>query len=55
MATFDGVADEVGVERLEDGLAGENLGGHGCGVGHTRAAEGLDEALLDNALLDVER
>ena len=51
----DGVAHEVGVERLKDGLTGKNLGGHGCGVGHARAAEGLDEALLDNALLDVER
>ena len=51
----DGIAHQVGVERLKNGLAGENLGGHGCGVGHARAAEGLDEALLDDALLDVKR
>ena len=50
----DGVADEVGVQSLEDGLLGKNLGGHGCGVGHARAADGLDEGLLDDALLDVE-
>ena len=30
----DGVAHEVGVQGLEDGLLGENLGGHGGGVGH---------------------
>jgi len=50
----DGITDEVGVEGLEDGLLGEDLGGHGGGVRHARAADGLDEALLDNALLDVE-
>ena len=29
----DGVAHQVGVERLEDGLAGQDLSGHGGGVG----------------------
>ena len=51
----DGVADEVGVESLEDGLTGKDLGSHGGGVGHARAADGLDEGLLDDALLDVQR
>ena len=51
----DGVADEVGVEGLEDGLAGKDLGSHGCGVGHARAADGLNEGLLDDAVLDVQR
>ena len=35
----DGVADEVGVEGLEDGLAGKDLGSHGGGVGHAGAAD----------------
>ena len=44
-----------GIASLEDGLAGKDLGGHGGGVGHARAADGLDEGLLDDALLDVKR
>ena len=50
----DRVANQVRIERLEDGLAGQDLGRHGCGVGHPRAADSLDESLLDDALLHVE-
>ena len=50
----DGVAHQVGVQRLEDGLAGQDLGGHGGGVGHAGAADGLDQGFLDDALLDVQ-
>ena len=50
----DGVADEVGVQSLKNGLLREDLGGHGGGVGHARTADGLDKGLLDDALLDVE-
>jgi len=51
----DGVADEVGVERLENGLADQDLGGHGGGMGHAGAAQGLHETLFNDAVLDVER
>ena len=50
----DGVADEVGVESLQQGLAREDFRCHGGGVGHTRATEGLDEGFLDDAVLDIE-
>ena len=50
----DGVADEVGVEGLENGLADENLGSHSGGVGHAGAADGLDQSLFDDAVLDVQ-
>ena len=51
----DGIAHEVGVERLKNGLADEDLGRHRGGVGHAGAADGLDQRLLNDALLDVER
>ena len=51
----DGIAHQVGVERLEYGLARQYLGSHGSTVGHARAAYGLDQALLDHALFHVER
>ena len=51
----DGVADEVGVQRLEDGLTGKDLGSHGGGVRHAGAADGFDQRLLDDAVLDVQR
>ena len=54
-SNVDGVADEVGVEGLEDGLTGKDLGSHGGRVGHARAADGLNEGLLDDAVLDVLR
>ena len=54
-SNVDSVADEVGVEGLEDGLTGKDLGSHGGRVGHTRAADGLNEGLLDDAVLDVQR
>ena len=50
----DGVADEVGVEGLEDGLADEDLGSHGGGMGHAGAADGLDQCFFDDAVLDVQ-
>jgi len=52
---IDGVAHKVSVERLENGLADEDLARHGGGVGHARAADGLNERFLNDALLDVER
>ena len=50
----DGVAHQVGVQGLQDGLADEDLAGHGGGVGHAGAAQGLHQGLLDDALLDVQ-
>ena len=50
----DGVAHQVGVQRLQDGLADEDLGGHGGGVGHAGAAQGLHQSLFDDAVLDVQ-
>ena len=50
----DGVADKVGVQGLKDGLAGQDLGSHGGGVGHAGAAQGLDQGFFDDAVLDVE-
>ena len=51
----DGVANKVGVQRFENGLADQDLGSHGSRMGHARAADGLDQSLLNDALLDVER
>ena len=42
-------------DSLEDGLTGKDLGSHGGRVGHARAADGLNEGLLDDAVLDVQR
>ena len=50
----DSVANEVGVESLKNGSAGEDLSCHSSRVSHTRAADGLNERLLDNAALYVE-
>ena len=50
----DGVADQVGVQGLEDGLARQDLRGHGRRMGHAGAADGLDQGFLDDAVLDVE-
>ena len=50
----DGVADEVGVQSFEDGLADEDLRSHGGGMRHAGAADGLDESFLDDAVLHVE-
>ena len=50
----DGVAHQVGVQSLQDGLADEDLGGHSCGMGHAGAADGLHQSLLNDALLDVQ-
>ena len=51
----DGVAHQVGVQSLLNGLAGQNLTGHSGGVGHTGAADGLHQSLLNNAVLYVQR
>ena len=50
----DGVTYEVGVERLENRFALQNLGRHRRRMRHARAAARFDERLLDNALLDVQ-
>jgi hypothetical protein len=50
----DRVAHEIGVQRLQNGLAGQNLGGHGGGMGHAGAAEGLDQRLFDDPVFDVQ-
>jgi len=50
----DGIADEIGVECLEQRLAGKNLACHGGGMCHARTTDGLDQRLLDDAVLDVE-
>ena len=50
----DGVAHQVGVQRLQNGLAGQDLAGHGGGVGHAGAADGLHQRFLNDALLHVQ-
>ena len=51
---IDGVADEVGVQGLQQGLAGQDLAGHGSGMGHAAAADGLYQRLLNDAILDIQ-
>ena len=51
---IDGVAHQVGIQRLQDGLTDQDLGSHSRGVGHTGAAQGLDQSLLDDAFLHVQ-
>ena len=53
-SNVDSVADEVGVQSLQNGLAGQDLTSHSGGVGHAGAADGLNEGLLDDAVLDVQ-
>ena len=50
----DGVAHQIGVQCLQKGLADEDLRCHSGGVGHTGAADGLHQRLLDDALLHVQ-
>ena len=50
----DGVANEVGVQSLQNRLARENLRSHGSRVGHARATDGLDHSLLNDTVLNVE-
>ena len=51
------MASEIlpGKTILEDGLTGKDLGSHGGGVRHAGAADGFDQRLLDDAVLDVQR
>ena len=51
----DGVANEVRVQGFEDGLARQDFRSHGGGVRHARAAQRLDQAFLDDAVLHVQR
>ncbi len=51
---IDGIADQIGVEGLEDGLAGQGSLPPWRPSGHARAADHLDQGLLDDAVLDVE-
>jgi hypothetical protein len=50
----DSVANEVGVERFKNGLAGKYLCCHSCGVSHTGATDSFYESLLDYAVLNVK-
>ena len=50
----DGVAHQVGVQSLQQGLTDENLGSHGGGVGHAGAADGLHQSFLNHTLLDIQ-
>ncbi len=50
----DGVADQVGIQRLKDGLARQNFAGHRGGMGHAGAAERFHQRLFDDAVLDVQ-
>ena len=51
----DGVAHKVCVQRLQNGLAGQDLARHGGGMGHAGAADGLHQRFLDDALFHVQR
>ena len=50
-----GIADQVGVQGFENGLAGKDFRSHRGAVGHTGAAEGFDQRFLDHAVFDVQR
>lgn len=50
----DGVTYQVGVQALQQSLAGQDFGGHSGGVGHAGAAQGLHQGFLDNAFLHVQ-
>jgi hypothetical protein len=50
----DRVADQVGVERFEDRLAGQDFTGHRSRVGHPGAAERFDQRFFDDSFFDVE-
>ncbi len=51
----DGIANQVGIQGFKNGLAGQNLGGHGGRMRHSGAADGLNQRFLDDALLYVQR
>ena len=50
----DRIADKIGVERLKDSLADQYFGSHGSRMGHSGAANRLNQGLLNITLLDVE-
>ena len=51
---IDGIAHQVGVQCLQNGLADQDLGSHCCGVGHAGAAQSLNQSLFNDALLHVQ-
>ena len=51
---IDSVANEVGVKSLENGLAGKDFACHCCGMGHARAANGLNESFLNDTFFNVK-
>ena len=50
----DGVADQIGVQCLQNGLADQNFAGHGGGVGHAGTADGLYQRFFNDAVLHVQ-
>ncbi len=51
---IDRITYKVGVQRLKQGFAGQDLCCHSGGVGHTRAADRFNKRLLDDAVLHVQ-
>ena len=49
------IAHEVSIERFEYGLAGEDLCGHCCRMGHTAAADGFNERFFNNTVFNIQR
>ncbi len=50
------VADQrqVGIQRFQNGFAGKNFAGHGSGMGHTGAADRLNQRLLNHTVLHIQ-
>ena len=55
MATLIASQTRSVFKRFENRLAGQNLSGHGGGMGHAGAADRLHQRFLDDAVLDVQR
>ena len=54
ISDISGFTHGVGWCAPQQGLADQDLGSHSGGVGHAGAAQGLDQSLLDDALLNVQ-
>ncbi len=51
----NGIANQVGVQSFENGFAWQNFASHGSRVSHARAADGLNQSLLNHTLFHIQR
>ena len=54
IADISGFTHGVGWCAPQQGLADQDLGSHSGGVGHTGAAQSLDQSFFNDALLDIQ-